>query len=115
MTLNGAQQQTPGESGQLQDPKGGEGNKPQDPNTGSTEPQDPGKGEGNAPQDPKPGEGDPQEPKVDHKLEADNRRLLSNQHSIVYVESQKILHHPTQDAKMHNKKGKRHKVVCPAR
>lgn len=75
MTLNGAQQQTPGESGQLQDPKGGEGNKPQDPNAGSTEPQDPGKGEGNAPQDPKPGEGDPQEPKVDHKLEADNRRL----------------------------------------
>lgn len=83
MTLNGAQQQTPGEGNQLQDPKGGEG--------------------------------DAQEPKVDHKPEADNRRLLSIQHSIVYVESQKILHHPTQDAKMHNKKGKRHKVVCPAR
>ena len=85
MTLNGAQQQTPGESGQLQDPKGGEGNKPQDPNAGSTEPQDPGKGEGNAPQDPKPGEGDPQEPKVDHKLEADNRRLPSYLLTIVYV------------------------------
>ncbi|MCI8676242.1 MAG: hypothetical protein HFJ63_06015 [Atopobiaceae bacterium] len=64
MTLNGAQQQAPGESGQLQDPKGGEGNKPQDP---------------------KPGEGDPQEPKVDHKLEADNRRLPSYLHSVVYV------------------------------
>ena len=64
MTLNGAQQQAPGESGQLQDPKGGEGNKPQDP---------------------KPGEGDPQEPKVDHKLEADNRRLPSYLHSFVYV------------------------------
>ncbi len=38
MTLNGTQQQTPGESGQLQDPKGGEGNKPQDPNAGSTAP-----------------------------------------------------------------------------
>lgn len=75
MTLNGAQQQTPGESGQLQDPKGGEGNKPQDP----------GAGEGNKPQDPKPGEGDPQEPKVDHKLEADNRRLPSYLLTIVYV------------------------------
>lgn len=64
MTLNGAQQQAPGESGQLQDPKGGEGNKPQDP---------------------KPGEGDPQEPKVDHKLEADNRRLPSYLHSVVYA------------------------------
>ena len=64
MTLNGAQQQAPGESGQLQDPKGGEGNKPQDP---------------------KPGEGDPQEPKVDHKLEADNRHLPSYLHSVVYV------------------------------
>lgn len=64
MTLNGAQQQAPGESGQLQDPKGGEGNKPQDP---------------------KPGEGDPQEPKVDHKLEADNRRLPSYLHSVAYV------------------------------
>ena len=64
MTLNGAQQQAPGESGQLQDPKGGEGNKPQDS---------------------KPGEGDPQEPKVDHKLEADNRRLPSYLHSVVYV------------------------------
>lgn len=115
MTLNGAQQQTPGESGQLQDPKGGEGNKPQDPNAGSTEPQDPGKGEGNAPQDPKPGEGDPQEPKVDHKLEADNRRLPSYLHSIAYVKRQIICHDLSQKAKMHNKKGKRHKVVCPAR
>ncbi len=74
MTLNGAQQQAPGESGQLQDPKGGEGNKPQDPK--------PGEGD---PQEPKPGEGDPQEPKVDHKLEADNRRLPSYLHSVVYV------------------------------
>lgn len=74
MTLNGAQQQAPGESGQLQDP-----------NAGSTAPQDPGQGEGNKPQDPKPGEGDPQEPKVDHKLEADNRRLPSYLHSVVYV------------------------------
>lgn len=104
MTLNGAQQQTPGESGQLQDPKGGEGSKPQDPNAGSTAPQDPGSGEG-----------DSQEPKVDHKLEADNRRLPSFLHSNIYVVKQKIRHHPTQDAKMHNKKGKRHKVVCPAR
>ena len=115
MTLIGAQQQTPGESGQLQDPKGGEGNKPQDPNAGSTAPQDPGQGEGNKPQDPKPGEGDPQEPKVDHKLEADNRRLPSYLHSIAYVKRQIICHDLSQKAKMHNKKGKRHKVVCPAR
>lgn len=93
MTLNGAQQQTPGESGQLQDP-----------NAGSTAPQDPGQGEGNKPQDPKPGEGDPQEPKVDHKLEADNCRLPSYLHSIAYVKRQIICHDLSQKAKMHNKK-----------
>lgn len=74
MTLVGAQATTPGEGNQPQDPKGGEGATPQDPNAG-TKPQDPSKGEGTTPQDPKNGEGDPKEPKVDHKLEADNRRL----------------------------------------
>ncbi len=114
MTLIGAQATTPGEGNQPQDPKGGEGSKPQDPNAG-TKPQDPSKGEGNKSQNPKTCEGDPQEPKVDHKLEADNRRLLSYLHSIVYVKRQIICHDLSQKAKMHNKKGKRHKIVCPVR